>query len=114
MTNASTIGALRAAVFVSIKLDEFANQRAFDQAVARLIQDVPVPAEVTRRNSLIYQERNLHRSRQSRPGSKCFSTPLSSHIHPSIAVRRDFGKGLFSNHQTDGRVPQRGLRRSGY
>ncbi|MEY2486059.1 MAG: hypothetical protein QOH39_1707 [Verrucomicrobiota bacterium] len=38
---------MRAAVFRVRKTDEFANQRAFDRAVAELIQGVPIPAEVT-------------------------------------------------------------------
>jgi hypothetical protein len=39
--------AMRAAVFRVRKTDEFANQRAFDRAVAVLVQAIPIPAGVT-------------------------------------------------------------------
>jgi hypothetical protein len=38
---------MRAAVFRVRKTDEFAHQRAFDQAVAALVQAIPIPAPVT-------------------------------------------------------------------
>jgi hypothetical protein len=39
--------AMRAAVFKVRKTDEFAHQRAFDQAIAALVQTTPIPTEVT-------------------------------------------------------------------
>jgi len=39
--------AMRAAVFRVRKTDEFANQRAFDRAVAEVVQAVPMPTQVT-------------------------------------------------------------------
>jgi hypothetical protein len=39
--------AMRAAVFRVRKTDEFAHQRAFDRAVATLVQSVPIPNHVT-------------------------------------------------------------------
>ncbi|HEY4282109.1 MAG TPA: hypothetical protein VGM62_03525 [Chthoniobacterales bacterium] len=39
--------AMRAAVFRVKKADEFAHQRAFDQAVGTLVQTIPIPAQVT-------------------------------------------------------------------
>ena len=38
---------MRAAVFHVRKTDEFANQRAFDRALAALVEAIPTPAEVT-------------------------------------------------------------------
>jgi hypothetical protein len=38
---------MRAAVFRVKKTEEFAHQRAFDQAVATLVQDIPIPDHVT-------------------------------------------------------------------
>jgi hypothetical protein len=39
--------AMRAVVFRVRKTEEFAHQRAFDQAIAAVVQAVPIPAEVT-------------------------------------------------------------------
>ena len=39
--------AMRAAVFRVCKTDQFTNQRAFDRAVASLVQTIPIPAGVT-------------------------------------------------------------------
>jgi len=39
--------AMRAAVFRVCKTDQFTNQRAFDRAVAALVQTIPIPAGVT-------------------------------------------------------------------
>ena len=39
--------AMRAAVFKVKKTEEFTHQRAFDQAVATLVQAIPIPTSVT-------------------------------------------------------------------